>query len=120
MAAAAVGYSDLAVFTSDNPRTEDPLQILAQVRAGALAAEASELSPIQVQAKERGFVVISDRRKAIEFASEIAQAGDLLLVAGKGHEDYQVLGTTKIHFDDCEELLRTLSSKMTAGADADV
>ncbi len=120
MAAAAVGYSDLAIFTSDNPRTEDPLQILEQMRAGALAAEALELSSFQLQAKERGFVVIADRREAIEFASEIAQTGDLLLVAGKGHEDYQILGTTRIHFDDREELFRTLNRHGIAGADDDV
>jgi UDP-N-acetylmuramoyl-L-alanyl-D-glutamate--2,6-diaminopimelate ligase len=120
MAAAAVGYSDLAVFTSDNPRTEDPLLILEQVRAGALAEGALPLSPLQVQAKERGFVVIPDRREAIEFASAWAEAGDLLLVAGKGHEDYQILGTTKIHFDDREELFRTLNNNLMTGADADV
>lgn len=120
MAAAAVSYSDLAIFTSDNPRTEDPVQILAQVRAGALAAEAKELSPAQIQAKERGFVVIPDRRQAIEYACQLAASGDLLLVAGKGHEDYQILGTEKIHFDDREELYRNLNETLVTGADADV
>lgn len=120
MAAAAVCYADLAVFTSDNPRTEDPLQILAQLRVGALRVGAVELSPQQIAAKERGFVVIADRRAAIEFASAQAEAGDLLLLAGKGHEDYQILGQTKIHFDDREELFRTLNTTLTAGADTDV
>ncbi len=123
MAEVAVRYSDLAVFTSDNPRTEDPLQILEQLRAGALAAGASEYLPENYSADKRGFVVIPDRRAAIEYACRQATGGDLLLVAGKGHEDYQILGTTKIHFDDCEELARALNLNAGAakgGADADV
>lgn len=120
MAAAAVSYSDLAVFTSDNPRTEDPLQILEQVRAGALAAGALELSEQQVAGGEKGFVVIPDRRQAIAFACARAKAGDLLLVAGKGHEDYQVLGTKKIHFDDREELAKALRRSKSRGASDDV
>jgi UDP-N-acetylmuramoyl-L-alanyl-D-glutamate--2,6-diaminopimelate ligase len=108
MAATAVRYCDLAILTSDNPRTEDPLLILEQMRAGALAAGAKELSEAQVAAGEKGFVVIADRRQAIRFASSKAKAGDLLLLAGKGHEDYQILGTTKVHFDDCEELALAL------------
>lgn len=111
MAAAAVKYSDLAVLTSDNPRTEDPLKILEQMRAGALAAGAAELSSPQVAAGEKGFVVIPDRRDAILFASSVAKAGDLLLLAGKGHEDYQILGTTKVPFDDREELALALSNR---------
>ncbi len=106
MARAAASYSDLAIYTSDNPRTEDPLQILEQVRAGALSGGFRELSVAEARAGEKGFVVIPDRRAAIEFACQIAGAGDLLLVAGKGHEDYQILGTRKIHFDDREELGR--------------
>lgn len=120
MAAAACNYSNLAVLTSDNPRTEDPLQILEQMRAGALAAGAAELNKQQAQAGERGFVVIPDRREAIRFAAEIALAGDLLLLAGKGHENYQILGTRKVHFDDCEELSLALTEKMNPGADNDV
>jgi len=108
MAAAAARYSDLAVFTSDNPRTEDPLQILEQMKAGALADGAVELGSDQLAAGEKGFVVIPDRREAIGFAVGRAKAGDLLLVAGKGHEDYQILGRTKIHFDDREELALAL------------
>ena len=109
MAAAAVKYSDLAIFTSDNPRTEDPLAILAQIRAGAVAAGSCELDPDAVTPDARGFVVIPDRRSAINFAAGLCGSGDLLLVAGKGHEDYQILGTKKIHFDDREELGRALA-----------
>ncbi len=120
MAAAAVKYSYLSVFTSDNPRTEDPLRILEQVRAGALAAGAAELSEPQLAAGEKGFVVIPDRRQAIRFACAYAKPGDLLLAAGKGHEDYQILGTTKIHFDDREELALALNGSISRGASDDV
>ena len=109
MAQAAIRYSDLVVFTSDNPRTEDPLQILAQIKTGAVATGADELSLEQAVMGNSGFVVIPDRRSAIEFACQVACEGDLLLVAGKGHEDYQILGTKKIHFDDREELTKALS-----------
>ena len=110
MAAVAVKYSNLAIFTSDNPRTEDPLKILEQVRDGALAAGSLELSKDKATVED-GFIVIPDRRSAIEFASHLAQRGDLVLVAGKGHEDYQDLGTEKIHFDDREELYRALNDE---------
>ncbi|MFO7812449.1 MAG: UDP-N-acetylmuramoyl-L-alanyl-D-glutamate--2,6-diaminopimelate ligase [Pelovirga sp.] len=114
MAAAAVSYSDLAIFTSDNPRTEDPIAILDQIRAGALAAGGDELDPGAVHGDSRGFVVIPDRRSAINYAAGLAGKGDLLLVAGKGHEDYQILGSTKIHFDDREELQRALAQACAA------
>ena len=108
MAAVAVKYSNLAIFTSDNPRTEDPLEILEQVRNGALAVGRCELNEDEA-VSEDGFIVIPDRRMAIEFASRLAHKNDLLLVAGKGHEDYQIFGTKKIHFDDREELYRALN-----------
>lgn len=83
----AVSQSTDAVLTSDNPRTEDPEQILDQVVAG--------LEP-------NTFTRITDRRAAIDYALGQAQAGDVVLVAGKGHEDYQIIGTEKHHFDDVE------------------
>ncbi len=110
MAAVAVRYSDVTIFTSDNPRTEDPLQILEDIRRGALNSGGTELAEEQL-ADDSGFIVIPDRRAAIELAGRYAQAGDLLLVAGKGHESYQILGTTKVHFDDREELSRVLNKE---------
>ncbi len=115
MAAVAVKYSNLAIFTSDNPRTEDPLKILEQVRGGALSTGSRELSADQAETED-GFVVIPDRRTAIEFAGTLAGQGDLLLVAGKGHEDYQILGTEKIHFDDREELDRVLNPERSSNS----
>jgi UDP-N-acetylmuramoyl-L-alanyl-D-glutamate--2,6-diaminopimelate ligase len=94
MGEAAVRYSDVVILTSDNPRTEDPLSILEQVEVGV--NEALRLRP-HVQYRK-----VSDRREAIEEAVREAQSGDMVLIAGKGHEDYQIIGTKKVHFDDRE------------------
>ncbi len=100
--------SDLVVITSDNPRTEDPLVIVDEVEAGVARTglkkfRVSDLgSRVGESEAERGYVVEADRRKAIGIALRAARHGDLVLIAGKGHEDYQILGTTKIHFDDRE------------------
>jgi UDP-N-acetylmuramoyl-L-alanyl-D-glutamate--2,6-diaminopimelate ligase len=100
--------SDLVVITSDNPRTEDPLVIVNEVEAGVAKTglrrfRFSDLgSRVGENEAERGYVVEADRRKAIGIALRAARHGDLVLIAGKGHEDYQILGTTKIHFDDRE------------------
>ena len=83
------GLADVAVVTSDNPRTENPEQILKDVVAGI---------PDTVEP-----IVIGDRAAAITTAIKNAQPGDGVLIAGKGHEDYQILGTEKIHFDDREQ-----------------
>ena len=88
--------ADIAIFTSDNPRTEDPEKILDQVEAGA--AEGART------------LRISDREQAIRTAVMLAKAGDIILVAGKGHETYQIIGTEKRHFDD-REVLRSAFGK---------
>jgi UDP-N-acetylmuramoyl-L-alanyl-D-glutamate--2,6-diaminopimelate ligase len=94
MGRAAVEYSDVVVLTSDNPRTEDPLAILHEVEAGV--REALHTHP-NVE-----YHLIADRREAITAAVRLARTGDIVLIAGKGHEDYQILGTKKVHFDDRE------------------
>lgn len=94
MGEAAVRYSDVVILTSDNPRTEDPFSILEQVEVGVI--EALRLRP-HVQYRK-----VSDRRDAIEEAVREAQSGDMVLIAGKGHEGYQIIGTQKVHFDDRE------------------
>ncbi|MBS0169063.1 MAG: UDP-N-acetylmuramoyl-L-alanyl-D-glutamate--2,6-diaminopimelate ligase [Nitrospira sp.] len=105
MGRAAVQYSDVVILTSDNPRTEDPAAILREVEIGVKAALA-----------DRGHVryhMLADRRAAIEAAIREAKPGDMVLIAGKGHEDYQIVGTTKHHFDDREiarEMIGTLRS----------
>ncbi|MGB7949610.1 MAG: UDP-N-acetylmuramoyl-L-alanyl-D-glutamate--2,6-diaminopimelate ligase [Candidatus Binatia bacterium] len=108
----AARLSDLLVVTSDNPRTEDPLRILAEIEPGIRRAGLSKLDDGQPQAS-RGYWMEPDRRAAIRVALGAARRGDLILIAGKGHEDYQILGTTKIHFDDREvarEELRRISN----------
>lgn len=111
MAEVAARGSDLAIATSDNPRTEDPLRILDDVRQGLKRVHAREWTPAEAAAGQgRGCVVIPDRREAIRFAVAQLRPGDLLLVAGKGHEDYQILGTKRIHFDDREELRAALAA----------
>ncbi len=111
MGEVAAQWSDIAVATSDNPRTEDPLLILDDVREGLRRVHAQEWTLEQAEsARDRGYLVIPDRREAIDFAVSLLQPGDLLLVAGKGHEDYQILGTQKVHFDDREEIRRALGA----------
>ncbi|MBD2342724.1 UDP-N-acetylmuramoyl-L-alanyl-D-glutamate--2,6-diaminopimelate ligase [Anabaena subtropica] len=90
--------ADLAVVTSDNPRTEDPERILEDILAGI---------PDTVQP-----IVIGDRASAIRTAILQAQPGDGVLLAGKGHEDYQILGTEKIHFDDREHARAALTERV--------
>jgi UDP-N-acetylmuramoyl-L-alanyl-D-glutamate--2,6-diaminopimelate ligase len=105
MGEVAARRSDIAVVTSDNPRTEDPRQIIEQIRCGVAAIHPREWTHEEAMTGNgRGYVVIPDRRAAIRFAVSLLRANDILLVAGKGHEDYQILGTTRIHFDDREEL----------------
>jgi UDP-N-acetylmuramoyl-L-alanyl-D-glutamate--2,6-diaminopimelate ligase len=86
----ALKYSDHVVLTSDNPRTEDPEQILKDMTDGLPAGE-------QYKIKKR-----TQRREAIQLAIESAKPGDVILIAGKGHEDYQIIGTTKHPFSDVE------------------
>jgi UDP-N-acetylmuramoyl-L-alanyl-D-glutamate--2,6-diaminopimelate ligase len=93
----AAELADLVVVTSDNPRTEDPAQILKDVVAGI--------------ERTTGVEVIADRAQAIAHAIAIADPGDGILIAGKGHEDYQILGTEKIHFDDREQARAALNKK---------
>ncbi len=103
--------SDIAIVTSDNPRTEDPLAIIDMIRGGVAAIHPREWTRQEASAAAgRGYVVIPDRREAIRFAVDLLRPGDVLLVAGKGHEDYQILGTTRIHFDDREELRAALAA----------
>ena len=111
MAEAAASGSDITIATSDNPRTEDPEQILNDVRVGLGRAHEREWSKAEAASGQgKGYVVIQDRRQAIEFAVSLLRSGDVLLVAGKGHEDYQILSTGRIHFDDREELRKALQA----------
>ena len=99
MAAIAVKLSDRVILTSDNPRNEDPDEIIRQMKEGIDANDQSKV------------LSITDRREAIRTAVALAQKGDIILLAGKGHEDYQIIKGEKKHFDDKEELSKALKEK---------
>jgi UDP-N-acetylmuramoyl-L-alanyl-D-glutamate--2,6-diaminopimelate ligase len=101
--------ADLAIVTSDNPRTEDPASIVDMVLEGVKRTTAPKLSAGELASATRGHHAEVDRRAAIRLAAAAAGPGDVLLIAGKGHEDYQILGTTKHHFDDREEAAAALA-----------
>ena len=90
MARAAAKYADKLIITSDNPRDEDPDDIIRDILTG-------------LEDSNVPYEVVTDRREAIHHALKIAEKGDMVVLAGKGHEDYQVLsGNRKIHFDERE------------------
>ncbi len=91
MAAAAEKYADKVIVTDDNPRTEDRDDIFACIEKGFI--------------KPGSYLVIKDRAEAIKDAVRISNTGDIILIAGKGHEDYQIIGTQKVHFNDKEVVL---------------
>ena len=100
MGAAAAAGADVVVVTSDNPRTEDPARIVAQVASGARAARQLETEV--------------DRAQAIAQAVQRAAPSDVVLIAGKGHEDYQVVGSTRLPFSDLEQARSALASRARA------
>ncbi|MFT9372773.1 MAG: UDP-N-acetylmuramoyl-L-alanyl-D-glutamate--2,6-diaminopimelate ligase [Liquorilactobacillus hordei] len=97
MAKIAVEHSDYPIFTSDNPRSENPQTIIDEMLVGV---------PEMVE-----IPTFVDRREAINFAVAMAKPTDIVLIAGKGHEDYQIIGDTKHHFDDVEEAKKALDLK---------
>ncbi len=102
MGEVAGSYSDLVIVTSDNPRTENPLKIISEIEVGLKKTD----SP---------YLVISDRREAIHRAIAKAKKNDIVLIAGKGHETYQIVGSDKFHFDDREiarEALENLNDNL--------
>lgn len=99
MAAVAARYSDKVILTSDNPRSEDPGAIIQEMEAGVPAD------------KKRNVFSIVDRREAIRAACHLAQPGDIVLVAGKGHEKYQEIAGRRIDFDDKNVLTETFSEQ---------
>ena len=88
MGGMAAKMADVAIFTSDNPRTEEPEQILREMEAGVESGDK--------------YLKITDRHEAIKTAVMLAEPRDIILLAGKGHEDYQIIGTEKHHFNDKE------------------
>jgi len=110
----AAEMSDFTIVTSDNPRTEQPLEILKQIKAGITPLGIREYSFEECGSHitEKGFVMLENRRNAIRLAARLAKAGDIILLAGKGHEDYQIIGAIKHHFDDREEAAAALAENL--------
>ena len=98
MGSIACRMSDYVVVTSDNPRTEEPHEIIWGILSG-------------MKYTDTPYTVIPDRRQAICHALDMAAPGDTVIVAGKGHETYQILGRTKIHFDEREIIKEHLGRK---------
>lgn len=91
-------YSDVVFITSDNPRTEDPLKIIEAIEVG-------------VKASGKHFRSVSDRQLAIREAIKEARTGDVVIIAGKGHENYQIIGNEKFHFDDREVAAEAIAAR---------
>ena len=110
MGSIAVRKCDLAVVTSDNPRSEPPLQIIEEILNGTRKRTYREYVPDDLTAgfTEKGFTVEPNRRSAIYLAIAASRPGDTVLIAGKGHETYQILGDKTISFDDRLEAERAL------------
>jgi UDP-N-acetylmuramoyl-L-alanyl-D-glutamate--2,6-diaminopimelate ligase len=118
MGAAAARIADVVVLTSDNPRTERPEAIIAEIEAGVRDAGMPALAP-RAMGTGRGYVVEPRRAEAIALAVALARPGDVLLVAGKGHEDYQIVGMEKRPFDDRDAVRRALAARPASGSDAE-
>jgi len=114
MGAVAARLSDLVVITSDNPRSEDPAQIIEEIKRG-IVVPADRTPPGGTPAKSPPHVAVVDRKAAIERAIREAGAGDLVLIAGKGHEKYQVIGDKTLPFDDVE-IARAALARRRAGS----
>lgn len=109
MAAAVARSADRAIATSDNPRTEDANEILRDVEAGLTAM--SRIEPDSFGGARGGYCVLPDRREAIALAIASANPDDTVVIAGKGHEDYQIIGRKKLPFDDRVEARRALGAR---------
>ncbi len=107
--------ADTAILTSDNPRTEDPLRIIADVEAGLLQCGLGRIDEGVAALGDLGYLVDSDRRAAIALALRVAAAGDIVVIAGKGHEDYQLVAGRRLDFDD-RAVVRELVAEMSGAA----
>ncbi len=118
MGAIAGRLSDLVVVTSDNPRTEDPGQIIADILPGITPVMPQSYRPAELRNgwPEPGYVVLPDRREAIALAIGLARAGDTVLIAGKGHENYQIIGRKTVPFDDNAVAAQNLAAAPAAAA----
>jgi UDP-N-acetylmuramoyl-L-alanyl-D-glutamate--2,6-diaminopimelate ligase len=105
MGSIAAKFSDLVIITSDNPRTEDPASIIEDIKKGIEPTGLPQYVPGEIEAgfENKGFVVEPDRKKAIFLGIKTSREGDTVLIAGKGHETYQLIGKQVLPFDDREK-----------------
>jgi UDP-N-acetylmuramoyl-L-alanyl-D-glutamate--2,6-diaminopimelate ligase len=96
MAKVASKYCDFVIITSDNPRTENPSEIISQIKNGFLEVNFDK------------FIEIESRQTAVKHSVEMLQKNDILIIAGKGHENYQIIGTTKYDYNDRDEVIKNL------------
>jgi UDP-N-acetylmuramyl tripeptide synthase len=109
--------ADIPVLTSDNPRSEDPLAIIAEVEKGLTATGRARIvneKNFADASMSGGYIVEPDRRAAIKIALRIATAGDAVLIAGKGHEDYQLVAGRVLKFDD-RVVVREIAAELGDG-----
>ena len=113
MGETAGNLCDLAVITSDNPRSEEPMEIIRQICIGAQKAcrHHYNRSDLKKGFEKKGYVIEPDRREAIHLGISAARVGDTVLVAGKGHENYQIVGNRIISFDDRLEAEKILLNR---------
>jgi len=113
MGAVSGRYSDFSIITSDNPRTEDPNIIIGEIEEGMKKTGARAYSSIDSTSDsyERGYTTLVDRHEAISVAIGLARPQDTVLIAGKGHEDYQILGDKKVSFDDRREAIKAIDKR---------
>ncbi len=109
MAEAVARWSDLAVATSDNPRSEDPHAILADIERGL--GKLQRVEPGALASASHAYAMQPDRRAAIGLAIDVARGDDTVVLAGKGHEDYQIIGRERLPFSDGDEARRALTKR---------
>jgi len=107
MGGIAAGLSDLVIITSDNSRTENPLDIIDQILVGLSSLALRRFDPEELckdwwnlSADSKGYLIEPDRKKAIFLSAQASRSGDTIIIAGKGHETYQIIGDQQLFFDD--------------------
>jgi len=116
MGAAVIKGSDVVIITSDNPRTEDPLSIIRDIEQGlaehGVKTSAQDFAK-QIAPGKKPYAVIPGRHEAVAVAVGLARPGDMVVLAGKGHENYQIIGAKKMHFDDREVAREEIQKRQT-------
>nr|WP_321399950.1 UDP-N-acetylmuramoyl-L-alanyl-D-glutamate--2,6-diaminopimelate ligase [uncultured Desulfobacter sp.] len=109
----ACKYSDIAIVSSDNPRSEDPEAIVDEIIEGIRAQGFKAIDPADANPRQKGYIRMTDRAKALAFAVQISKPQDIIVAAGKGHETYQITNKGTIHFDDKEHLIDACTRLLT-------